>query len=273
MKCVKWYEWRVSAACVCVLGLLLSCTAGAWAQEEAQGVPPRAERVVFLPAHRLASMIRSGEISSTEALEAYLAQIHRHNGALNAIVTLDEEGARKRAREADEALSRGIVWGPLHGVPVTVKDNYATKGMRTTSSHPPLAGFVPGFDATAVARVREAGAIIIGKTNNCPRYGPADQEPGLRSDQQPLGPRTNARGQHRWRRRRGGCRHVGPVPRQRHRRLDPAALTFLRHLRAQAHREPGPVIRPDAGPGRRQGGRGAHRAAPGKLRPPGALGG
>ncbi|MFY9397970.1 MAG: amidase [Desulfomonilia bacterium] len=165
MKCVKWYEWRVSAACVCVLGLLLSCTAGAWAQEEAQGVPPRAERVVFLPAHRLASMIRSGEISSTEALEAYLAQIHRHNGALNAIVTLDEEGARKRAREADEALSRGIVWGPLHGVPVTVKDNYATKGMRTTSSHPPLAGFVPGFDATAVARVREAGAIIIGKTN------------------------------------------------------------------------------------------------------------
>lgn len=164
MRYVKWCGGMVYPACACVLGLLLICAAGVWAQDVSGGLP-RSERVVFLPAHRLASMIRSGEISSAEALEAYLAQIHRHNGALNAIVTLDEEGARKRAREADEALCEGRIWGPLHGVPVTVKDNYATKGMRTTSSHPPLAEFVPDFDATVVARVREAGAIIIGKTN------------------------------------------------------------------------------------------------------------
>src|SRR5687767_1819519 len=70
----------------------------------------------------LATAICAHRISSTEALEAHLAQIARHNPSLNAVVTLDEEGARRRAREADEALARGEVWGPLHGVPMTLKD-------------------------------------------------------------------------------------------------------------------------------------------------------
>ncbi|MGD0211337.1 MAG: amidase, partial [Desulfomonilia bacterium] len=70
-----------------------------------------------------------------------------------------------RAQEADEALSRGEIWGPLHGVPVTIKDNYATKGMRTTNSLTELADYVPKYDATVVDRVRKAGAIILGKTN------------------------------------------------------------------------------------------------------------
>ena len=100
-----------------------------------------------------------------EVTDAYLAQIQRHNDALNAIVTLDAENARARAVLADEALARGEVWGPLHGVPVTIKDSLETAGLRTTAGFPPLADYVPTTDATVVARVREAGAVILGKTN------------------------------------------------------------------------------------------------------------
>ncbi|HPA83962.1 MAG TPA: amidase [Deltaproteobacteria bacterium] len=155
----------VSIACACLLFGFLFCAGKAVALDESPGVNPEESRIVFLPAHRLADMIRTGRISSTEAVEAYLEQIERHNPGLNAIVTLDAEGARKRAREADEALKRGEIWGPLHGVPVTFKDNYATAGLRTTNSHPPLAEYVPDFDATVVERIRKAGAVILGKTN------------------------------------------------------------------------------------------------------------
>ena len=123
------------------------------------------QELVFLPAHQLAEMIRLGRITSREVVEAYLEQISRVNPKLNAIVTLDTEGARKRAQEADEALRRGEIWGPLHGVPVTIKDHYATKGMKTTSSLPELVDYVPKYDATVVDRIRKAGAIILGKTN------------------------------------------------------------------------------------------------------------
>jgi amidase len=116
----------------------------------------------------LATAILSRRISSAEALEAYLAQIAHHNPALNAVVTLDEEGARRRAREADEALARGEVWGPLHGVPMTLKDGFSTAGMRTTAGHPPLANYVPEEDSTVAARLKAAGAIIMGKTNVSP---------------------------------------------------------------------------------------------------------
>ncbi|HOO45001.1 MAG TPA: amidase [Deltaproteobacteria bacterium] len=123
------------------------------------------QKLVYLPAYRLAGMILSGEVTSVQALEAYLDQISRYNEKINAVVTLDIEGAMLRARQADEALARGEVWGPLHGVPVTIKDNYATKGLLTTVGYPGLAEYVPDFDATVVARVRQAGAVIIGKTN------------------------------------------------------------------------------------------------------------
>ena len=112
-----------------------------------------------------ASAIRAGEVSSREVVEALLDRIARYNPSLNAIVTLDEVGARARADLADVALAQGEVWGPLHGVPVTFKDVFETAGMRTTSSHKPLAGYVPQRDATVVARLRAAGAIVLGKTN------------------------------------------------------------------------------------------------------------
>jgi amidase len=120
---------------------------------------------VFAPATELAKTIRVRRTSAIAVLEAHLAQIARHNTALNAIVTLDEERARARAIAADNALARGEVWGPLHGVPVTIKDSFATAGIRTTSGYPPLANYIPAEDATVVARLKAAGAIVLGKTN------------------------------------------------------------------------------------------------------------
>jgi len=120
---------------------------------------------VFSSATRLAGAIRGGRVSAREVLSAHLAQIATHNPALNAVVTLDAERATKRAREADEALARGENWGPLHGVPFTLKDAHATAGVRTTTGFPPLADYVPTEDGTVAARLKAAGAILIGKTN------------------------------------------------------------------------------------------------------------
>ena len=121
--------------------------------------------IVFSSTIQLAAAIREGHVSATEVLEAHLAQIATHNPALNAIVTMDAERAYKRAHEADEALARGELWGPLHGVPFTLKDAHATAGMRTTTGFPPLADYVPREDSTVTARLKAAGGILIGKTN------------------------------------------------------------------------------------------------------------
>src|SRR5437867_7792779 len=121
--------------------------------------------IVFSSTTQLAAAIRAGHVSATEVLEAHLAQIDKHNPALNAIVTMDAERARERAQEADEALARGQVWGPLHGVPFTLKDAHATAGMRTTTGFPPLADYVPQEDSTVTARLKAAGGILLGKTN------------------------------------------------------------------------------------------------------------
>ncbi|MGL6339255.1 MAG: amidase [Waterburya sp.] len=82
--------------------------------------------IIFATASQLAQMIRNKEVSAVEVVEAYLEQIEKHNGKINAIVTLNAQGARKRAKEADEALARGENWGALHGVPITVKDTIET---------------------------------------------------------------------------------------------------------------------------------------------------
>ena len=93
---------------------------------------------VFTPAHVLAEAIRRREVSSVEIVDAYLAQIARHNPRLNAVVTLDDDGARVKAQEADAALGRGEVWGMLHGVPITLEDAHPTSGMRSTWGGLPL---------------------------------------------------------------------------------------------------------------------------------------
>ncbi|GFG51199.1 amidase [Mycolicibacterium agri] len=116
------------------------------------------------PAHALAEAIRRREISSRELLEHYLARVDALNPALNAVVTLDPDGARRAADAADGALARGEQTGPLHGVPMTIKDTYQTAGMRTTCGLPAW-DHVPERDAEAVRRLRDAGAVIFGKTN------------------------------------------------------------------------------------------------------------
>ena len=121
--------------------------------------------LTFAPAHQLAQMIRDREVSAVEVLDAYLSQIAQHNPKLNAICTLDEANARTRAKQADEALASGENWGALHGVPITIKDIFETAGLRTTAGYIPLKNYIPQQDATVVARLRAAGAVILGKTN------------------------------------------------------------------------------------------------------------
>ncbi|MBV9385454.1 MAG: amidase [Chroococcidiopsidaceae cyanobacterium CP_BM_ER_R8_30] len=122
-------------------------------------------RLVFVPAHQLAQMIRAREVSAVEVLDAYLTQIATHNAKVNAICMLDEDRARQRAKQADEALFKGEIWGPLHGVPITIKDCLETAELRTIAGYRPLANYVPQHDATAVQRLKQAGAIIFAKTN------------------------------------------------------------------------------------------------------------
>ena len=119
----------------------------------------------FSSAVELAAAIRARRVTTSEVVELYLSRIEKHNGALNAVCTLDGSRARQRAHEADEALERGEIWGPLHGVPMTIKDAIETAGVRTTGGHPPLRDYVPEKDASAVAKLKRAGAILLGKTN------------------------------------------------------------------------------------------------------------
>ena len=112
----------------------------------------------------LAAMDR-GELTSVELLELLLARIERWNGELNAVVTLAADEARERAREADSARARGESWGPLHGLPMTVKECIEVAGQPTTSGAPELSDHVPAGDADTVRRLKNAGAIIFGGTN------------------------------------------------------------------------------------------------------------
>ncbi len=119
----------------------------------------------FSSATEIALAIRSRQTTATAVVDESLARIARFNPGINAICTLDATGAMHRAREADAALARGELWGPLHGVPMSIKDALETAGLRTTGGHPPLADHVPARDASAVARLRSAGAVLLGKTN------------------------------------------------------------------------------------------------------------
>jgi amidase len=120
--------------------------------------------IVFSTASELAARIRSGELSALEVVDAHLSQIYAYNEALNAVIQVNPD-ARARAVAADEALARGELWGPLHGVPVTIKDQFATKGLRTTNGYLPQIDYVSEEDATVVAKLKKAGAIVLGKTN------------------------------------------------------------------------------------------------------------
>ena len=116
-------------------------------------------------AGELAALVRSRAVSPVELLDAHLAVIERLNPQLNAIVTLVAEPARAAAVAAEQAVMRGDAVGPLHGLPVGIKDVTLTAGIRTTFGSPLFKDFVPGEDAEVVRRLKAAGAIVLGKTN------------------------------------------------------------------------------------------------------------
>jgi aspartyl-tRNA(Asn)/glutamyl-tRNA(Gln) amidotransferase subunit A len=128
-------------------------------------------RLCHMNLHELHDMLASGQVSSREITSDVLARIDEVEASVGAYVTIDREGALKSADAADAAIARarrdgdaGEV-GPLVGIPVSLKDNVCTRGMRTTCCSKMLEGFVPAYDATVTARLREAGAVIVGKAN------------------------------------------------------------------------------------------------------------
>jgi len=121
--------------------------------------------LIYAPAAKLAQAIRNKEVSSQEVVQAHIRRIEEVNPKLNAVVQLLANSALTRAREADSALAHGDIKGPLHGVPVTIKDVFDTAGIVSAAGTRGRASYVPTQDATAVARLRAAGAIVLGKTN------------------------------------------------------------------------------------------------------------
>ena len=121
--------------------------------------------IPFLSASQLSELIKNRSVSPVEAVEAYLDRIDALNGRLYAYLTVTREEAMQDAHESGLALDRGEYRGPMHGVPVAVKDQLNTSGIRTTSGTPIFGDFVPDEDATVVAKLKAAGAILLGKLN------------------------------------------------------------------------------------------------------------
>src|SRR5690242_9886716 len=119
----------------------------------------------FRSALALAAEIKAKRIGCRELLELYLRRVERYNGALNAIVVLDAERARRRADAADAALARGETWGPLHGVPMTIKESYDVEGLPTTWGAPEFKDYRAPRNALVVDRMLKAGVVLFGKTN------------------------------------------------------------------------------------------------------------
>lgn len=120
---------------------------------------------LYNSATRLALEIRERRIGCRELLELYQSRLDRINPELNAVVVRDLVAARKSADEADAALARGELWGPLHGLPITVKESYNVEGIPTTRGIPGLENSVAKSDMSLVQRLRKAGAVIFGKSN------------------------------------------------------------------------------------------------------------
>ena len=123
------------------------------------------DELIYSSAATLARSIRDKKVSALEVVEAHLRRIEEVNPRLNAVVQPAADKARAEARESDEALARGEVKGPLHGVPMTIKDSLDTAGIISTGGTQGRASYIPEADSTVVARLRSAGAILLGKTN------------------------------------------------------------------------------------------------------------
>ena len=118
-----------------------------------------------LTAVELAKEIKAGKTTAVEAMKAVLEQIEKTEETYHCYITIDKEKAMQAAKEAQEKIEAGTLTGPLAGVPVAIKDNLCTKGVVTTCASKILENFVPQYDAEAVVKLEEAGAVMIGKTN------------------------------------------------------------------------------------------------------------
>lgn len=191
------------------------------------------DELALMSAVELAAGYRTRRFSPVKVVDAVLARIERVNPRLNAFCTVTADTARREAKAAEAGVLRGERLGPLHGVPVSVKDMVVTKGIRTTFGSAIYADHVPTEDAPMVEALRAAGAIITGKTTTEFGLQGRDPAPAPRRLPQPVEARSQPGRLERRRRgrRRGGLR-AAPHRRGR-RRLDPHPRELLRRLRAQ----------------------------------------
>ena len=124
-----------------------------------------ADDLAYLPVTELMTQIKSRQVSPVELVQTYLDRIDRWDDSLRSYITVCRDESLQAAREAEAAVTRGDTLGPLHGIPIGVKDQLYTKGIKTTAGTRILAEFVPDEDATVITRLKEAGAIILGKQN------------------------------------------------------------------------------------------------------------
>ena len=130
----------------------------------------RDTEICYMPAVDMSQAIRTRKLSPVEVINAVVSRIEWLNPRINAYCTLLVEGARKQAQEAEAMVMRGDKLGPLHGIPIAIKDLEFTKGVRTTSGSKIYEDFIPDYDAIFVERLKAAGAIMLGKTNT-PEFG------------------------------------------------------------------------------------------------------
>ena len=121
--------------------------------------------IPFLSVAELSALIREKKVSPVEAAEAYLERIDSLNFKFNSYITVCRNEAIEAARDAEKAIAQGNYIGPMHGIPVAVKDQLWSKGIRTTVGSRFMADFIPDEDATALANLKKAGAVLLGKTN------------------------------------------------------------------------------------------------------------
>jgi aspartyl-tRNA(Asn)/glutamyl-tRNA(Gln) amidotransferase subunit A len=150
-------------------------------KRSAQAVSPDA--LAFSSIEELSVLLRRKKISPVELVTLFLQRIERHNPSLNAFLTVTRARALSDAKNSEKLLFRGRARSPLEGIPIAIKDNLYTQGVRTTAGSKVLRDFIPQYDATAIARLKNAGAVLLGKTNlhefaygvttGNPHYGPA----------------------------------------------------------------------------------------------------
>ena len=202
--------------------------------------------LMSLTAVELGRKIKEKEVTVEEAVTAALDAIEKREAQVHSFVTVDREGALKRAKEVQAKINAGELTGPLAGVPVAIKDNMCTKGLLTTCSSKILYNFVPTYTAEAVLNLEKAGAVILGKTNMDEfAMGSTTETSAYGVTKNPWNTGACA-GWFVRRFLRGGCSgRVQLCARFRHRRLDPSAELLLRRDRHQADLRNGIPVRTD----------------------------